>query len=124
MTEILALVLWALAIFQAKHFFCDFVLAPRYALLTGARHWELGRAIYALLHAAGSVPALLLLSDDVEALVVVALLDFVLAYHLAAAQTRLARRAPFDQAPLSSALAGLGQLLHQLFYLGVVAALT
>ena len=124
MNEILALALWALATFQAKHFFCDFVLAPRYGLDAGTRHWEPRRALYALLHAIGTVPAVLLLSGTGEALLIVPLLDLVLAYHLAVAQARLAARTPFNEAPLSQALFGLSQLLHQLFYLGAVAALT
>ena len=124
MNEVLALALWAFALFQAKHFLCDFVLAPRYGLYAGERHFELRRAVYALLHAAGSVPAVLLLDGVREALLIVPLLDFVLSYHLAAAQARLAARAPFSEAPLSQALAGFGQLLHQLFYLAAVAALT
>ena len=117
----IAPLLWALTIFQAKHFLTAFVLQPRYALRGGERYVLPGRLIYALLHALGSFPAILLLAGWRIALPVAFVAELLLVYHLVWARDRLTARGAGADPSGSQVLFGLEQFLHQLFYLAAIA---
>jgi len=121
MPDEMTLLLWALVILQAKHFLADFVLAPRYGLLRGDRYFLYARAVYALLHAVGSFPAILLLSGWNFALPCAFVAELVLVYHLAWGRQRLVASGLAAGETDQMALSGAEQLLHQLFYLAVLA---
>jgi hypothetical protein len=113
----LAPVLWALVIFQVKHFLADFVLAPRHGLRGGERYLLAGRGVHALLHSVGSFPAILLLAGFDVLLAVFFVAELVLVYHLLWVRNWLGAR---DESAMV-ALTGAEQLVHQLSYLAVVA---
>ena len=60
MTEPLFLLLAALALLQAKHFLFDFVFQTPYQLKNKGTYGHPGGLLHAGLHAAGSLPAILL----------------------------------------------------------------
>ena len=113
--------LWALVIFQMKHVLTDFVLAARYSLRGGETYFSRARLIHALLHALGSFPAILLLAGWRGFLAAAFLAELLLAYHLAWGRDRLSGRQPSPDTVAAAALTGGEQLLHQLFYLVVIA---
>lgn len=110
------LVLWALVVFQAKHFILDAVIEPNYRLRAGAGIVRPGWAIWALLHATGSLPAILLVASSVYWVAGIFVAEFILVYLLAWAREILTA-VNIPQRTVS----GVEQFLHQLFYLGVVA---
>jgi len=112
-------VLWALVIFQAKHFLVDFVIAPRHGLNGGERYFLPARLMHALLHSVGSFPAILLLGGWNPVLALVLAAEFVLVYHLIWGRNRLSARVP----SFAPSLGGAEQFLHQLFYIAAVALL-
>jgi hypothetical protein len=114
--------LWALVIFQMKHVLADFVLAARYGLRGDETYFSRGRLVYALLHAVGSFPAILLLAGWRGFLAAAFLAEIVLTYHLAWGHDGLRGRQGASDTVSAAALTGGEQLLHQLFYLAVVAA--
>jgi hypothetical protein len=117
----MTLTLWALVILQSKHFLADFVLAPRYGLREGERYFLAGRLIYALLHAAGSFPAILLLGGWRNALIASAV-EFAFVFNLTFGASQASARGT-PSARERTGLLGAEQLLHQLFYLALLAAI-
>jgi len=110
------LVLWALVVFQAKHFILDAVIEPNYRLRAGSGVLRRGWATWALLHATGSLPAILLVASSIYSVVGIFVAEFVVVYLLAWAREILTS-VSIPQRTVS----GVEQFLHQLFYLGVIA---
>ena len=117
------LVLWSLAIFLAKHFLCEFVLAPHYGLRGASRYIDGPRLVLALLHGAGSAPAVLLLTGSGVAVATVLIAEVLLTYHLVWCRDRALTEPRLAAALRPESVAGAEQLLHQLFYLAVIALL-
>jgi hypothetical protein len=120
----LGLVLWSLVIFQAKHSLVDFVLAPAYGLRGGPGYLDTGRLLHGMLHAAGSLPAVLLLTGSGTVIAGILLAEWVLTYQLAWGRDRGTLSPRLGTLVRPEAVIGTEQLLHQLFYIGAIALLT
>jgi Protein of unknown function (DUF3307) len=118
----LTIVLLALLAFQAKHFLCDFVLQTRWQIEAKKTYLKPGGLVHAGLHAALSVPALLLLAAAPAMLIAIPLGEFVLHYHLDWAKARIDGAAGWTPRDRSYwVVFGLDQLMHQLTYVAIIA---
>ena len=120
----LALVFWCLALFEAKHFLCDYVLQTRYQYLNKGIYGHPGGLIHAGIHAAGSIGPVLILTDAywlVSALIAV---EFAVHYHTDWLKEQINKRRglSYDDA-LFWAVFGADQFIHQMTYVVMIAVL-
>ncbi len=121
MTATTALV--ALLLFEAKHFLCDFVLQTKWQVDAKKRYGAAGGLLHAGLHAVLSLPALLVLTAAPAVIIAISLFEFALHYHIDWGKARIDTAAGWTVADQAYwMIFGLDQLLHQLTYLGIVAA--
>lgn len=71
-----------LFLLQAKHLFADFYLQTPWMLNDRAVYAHLGRAAHAGIHALGTVPALLIVGVPLGITLIIALLEWVLHFHI------------------------------------------
>lgn len=117
--------LWALLVFQLKHFLCDFVLQTKFQVQTKKIYGHYGGFIHAGLHALTTIPALMVLSASAGAIVFIVTAEFVVHYHVDWAKGQIDDRmgwTPQDNAHW--ALFGFDQLVHQLTYVCIIAYLS
>ena len=115
--------LQALLLFELKHFLCDFVLQTKWQVDAKKRYGAAGGVLHAGLHGLTSLPALLVLTATPALLIAIPLFEFALHYHIDWAKARIDTTAGWTVADQAYwMIFGLDQLLHQLTYLGFVAA--
>jgi len=120
----ITLLLWSLALFEVKHFLCDFVLQTAYLYRNKGIYGHRAGFIHAGLHALGSVPAILLLSRDTSLIAVILAVEFLIHYHVDWLKLHIDKRFRLGiNHSLYWAIFGADQLLHQLTYLGILAFL-
>ncbi|ERR1700761_252298 len=114
-------VLLAMLVFQIKHYLCDFVLQTRDQIRAKGNYLEMGGIVHAGLHMLGSIPALLILTTNLELIALLAVAEFVIHYHTDWAKAQLDRHLKLDNTTtLYWAIFGGDQLIHQSTYLGMV----
>lgn len=120
----ISILLWSLALFQVKHFVCDFVLQTAYLYRNKGIYGHPAGFIHAGLHALGSLPAILLLSREPALIAVILAVEFLIHYHVDWLKLYIDKhfRLGINQS-LYWAVFGADQLLHQLTYLGILATL-
>jgi hypothetical protein len=119
-----SLLLWSLVLFEAKHFLCDFVLQTAYLYRNKGIYGHRAGFIHAGLHAAGSLPALLLLSRDAGLIAAILAVEFLIHYHVDWLKLHIDKRYRLGiNQSLYWAVFGADQLLHQLTYVGILAVL-
>ena len=120
----ISILLWSLALFQVKHFVCDFVLQTAYLYRNKGIYGRPAGFIHAGLHAFGSLPAILLLSREPALIAVILAVEFLIHYHVDWLKLYIDKhfRLGINQS-LYWAVFGADQLLHQLTYLGILATL-
>jgi len=120
----LSLLLWSLALFQVKHFLCDFVLQTAYLYRNKGIYGHRAGFIHAGLHALGSLPAILLLSRDISLIAAILAVEFLVHYHVDWLKLYIDKhfRLVINQS-LYWAVFGADQLLHQLTYVGILGVL-
>ena len=115
------LVLAALTLFQVKHFACDFALQTERQIKAKGNYGQRAGMEHAGLHAVASLPALLVLTRSLEALVVVMLCEFLVHYHVDWSKAQIDKTRGFsDTSTAYWVVFGLDQLVHQMTYLVVV----
>ena len=120
-----SLLLWSLALFQVKHFLCDFVLQTAYLYRNKGIYGHRAGFIHAGLHALGSLPAILLLSRDAGLIAAILAVEFLIHYHVDWLKLYIDKRFRLGiNQSLYWAIFGADQLLHQLTYLGILVVLT
>ncbi len=124
MTSPLLAVLLALALFQIKHFLCDFVFQTQNQVRAKAIYGHLGGLGHAGLHAVLSVPALLVLTRSLPAIAAVMFVEFVVHYHVDWAKARLDSSQGWTIEDARYWIAfGTDQFIHQMTYLAFVYVL-
>jgi hypothetical protein len=115
------LTLGALAVFQLKHFLCDFVLQTQSQIEAKSRYGHPGGVVHAGLHCLGSLPALLVVSARPLPIGGLLICEFLIHYHSDWGKARLDRRyALMNSQARYWILFGLDQLIHQMTYLAMV----
>ena len=118
------LLLSSLALFEVKHFVCDFVLQTAYLYRNKGIYGHRAGFIHAGLHALGSLPAILLIGGAPGLIAVLLVGEFLVHYHVDwlklyidhRYRLRIDRRAYWI-------VFGLDQLLHQATYIVMLALL-
>ena len=115
------LALLALAVFQLKHFACDFALqTPRQIQAKGIYGRPAGLE-HSGLHAITSVPALLVLTHSPLAIIIVVVCEFLVHYHVDFAKAQIDKSQGFtDTSRAYWVVFGLDQMVHQMTYLVIV----
>ena len=124
MTENVAQVLTVLMLLLLKHFLFDFVFQRPYQFLNKGTYGHPGGILHAGLHAAGSIPALLVMPPPLWLGAAIVAGEFVVHYHLDWMKEQLQKR--FKLGNTGSAhffVLGADQFLHQLTYIGIAAIL-
>lgn len=124
MTQDVKLLLAVLLILQLKHFLCDFVLQTPYQFTNKGKYGHPGGIIHAGLHALTSLPIFYVVRPGWIAALLIVLGEFILHYHIDWWKEQTVKRKSwkFPQAEFWWTF-GADQVLHQLTYLGMAAAL-
>ena len=124
MNPSLSLVFWSLALFQTKHFICDYMLQTPFQYLNKGRYGHPGGIIHAGIHILGSIPAVLLFGAAPNVVAAVLAAEFAIHYHVDWLKEQINRRRGLSHnSALFWAVFGADQFLHQMTYLAMLAAL-
>ena len=124
MSADMALLLWSLTLFQAKHFLCDFVLQTAYLYRNKGIYGHPAGFIHAGLHALGSLPAILLLTRAPGLAAGLVAAEFVIHYHVDWLKIYIDHRFRLTvQRRAYWVIFGVDQLIHQLTYTVFLAIL-
>jgi len=116
-------ILLAMLVFQIKHFLCDFVLQTSEQVRNKGTYLHPAGIVHAGLHAIGSIPALLILTRSPLPLIALPVFEFAFHYHTDWAKVKLDRYLRLnDQNTLYWVIFGTDQLIHQLTYIAMTAA--
>ena len=112
-----SVIFWLFVLFFLKHFALDFLYQPPYQWKNKGSYGHLGGILHALQHAIGSFLTLLFFIDAKTSLLL-ALLEFVLHYHIDWAKMNINKKLNLkcDTSEGFWWLLGLDQLLHYLTY--------
>jgi hypothetical protein len=118
------LILLVLLVLQAKHYICDFVIQTKYQFSNKGKYGHPGGILHAGLHILGTIPAFLVVRPSLSLGAAILAAEFVIHYHVDWAKEQLMRRKrwTFPQAEFWWTF-GADQVLHQLTYLAIAAAL-
>lgn len=118
-----ALLLWALVLFEVKHFVCEFVLQKRNPQLKAIYGNRFG-LIHAGTHALASLPAIFVLTDSAMLIGGIVVAEFVAHYHIDWLKAWLIKRRGLQYGNrLYWILFGADQLAHQITYVIILAVL-
>jgi len=120
----MTLIVWSLALFQAKHFLCDFVLQTSYLYRNKGIYGHRAGFIHAGLHAVGSLPAILILTREAGLIAALLTAELVIHYHVDWLKIYVDRhfRLTIQQRTYWFVF-GIDQLIHQLTYVAFLAVL-
>lgn len=120
----LSLVFWSLVLFEVKHFACDFVLQTPYQYRNKGMYGHPGGLIHACVHGAGSIPAILVLSDTPWLVATIVIAETVFHYHVDWLKEQINRRLGLSYDDMLFWIVfGADQLLHQMTYVVILAVL-
>jgi uncharacterized protein DUF3307 len=115
------LVLSALALFQLKHFACDFALQTPRQIRAKGNYGQVPGLEHAGLHAIASLPALLVLTQSAAVIAIAIAGEFVVHYHVDWSKARIDKWRNFsNQSTAYWIVFGFDQLVHQATYLTLV----
>jgi hypothetical protein len=118
------LLLIALALFQAKHFLCDFVFQSLWQVNNKGIYGHVAGVVHAGLHILGSVPALLVLTQSPAVISALCLGEFVIHYHMDWGRAQIDTKFGLTEKMQAYwVLFGADQFVHQLTYLGMIYVL-
>lgn len=118
------LLLSSLALFELKHFACDFVLQTAYIVRHKGIYGHRAGIIHAGLHALGSVPAILLLTGAPDLIAGIVIAEFLIHYHVDWLKLFVDRRGNLDMSQNTYWMVfGADQLIHQFTYIGILTVL-
>lgn len=111
------------ALFQAKHFVCDYVLQSNWQVATKGVYGHPGGLLHAAIHAAGSAPVLLYAGASAGLAAGLLAAEYVVHYHTDWAKDQLGRRMGWTPATRPFWLAmGADQMVHHLTYVAMTWA--
>jgi len=124
MSPAVMLVLSSLVLLEIKHFVCDFVLQTAYLYRNKGIYGHPAGFIHAGLHAAGSLPAILILSHSAGLVAVILAVEFLVHYHVDWLKLYLDKhyRLGINQS-IYWMIFGADQLIHQITYIAILAVL-
>ena len=124
MSPAVMLLLSSLALLEIKHFVCDFVLQTAYLYRNKGIYGHPAGFIHAGLHAAGSLPAILIVSHAPLLVAAILAVEFLIHYHVDWLKLYLDKhyRLGINQSAYWM-IFGADQLIHQLTYIAILAAL-
>ena len=123
MADQLDIILVAFLFLNIKHFVCDFPFQSDYQVRTKRIYGHPGGIWHSGLHALATMPVFLLLKPAFGVAFVIVAAEFVLHYHIDWVKDRVVTK--YDWQPKDRSYwhaFGADQLLHNLTYVGVVAA--
>lgn len=119
-----ALFLLSLVLFEVKHFICDFVLQTTYLFRNKGIYGHRAGFIHAGLHAAGSLPAILVLTRNTWLIVAILAAEFLVHYHVDWLKLWIDKRSRLSiEQNLYWVVFGADQLIHQITYVAILAVL-
>src|SRR5215469_5107314 len=114
------LVLSALALFQLKHFACDFALQTPRQIQAKGNYGQFAGLEHAGLHAITSLPALLVLTQSAALIAIAIACEFLVHYHVDWSKARIDKWWSFNnQSTAYWIVFGFDQLVHQATYLTI-----
>ena len=114
-------VLGSLALFQLKHFMCDFALQTPRQIKAKGNYGQLPGLEHAGLHAITSLPALFVLTQSTAVLTAAVVGEFLVHYHVDFGKARIDKWGNFgNQSTAYWVVFGFDQLAHQATYLALV----
>jgi hypothetical protein len=118
------LLLASLALFEVKHFLCDFVLQTAYLYRNKGIYGHPAGFIHAGLHAVGSLPAIILIGGEPGLITVIVIGELLIHYHVDWSKLYIDKhfRLRIDRSAYWVVF-GLDQLLHQATYIAILALL-
>jgi len=118
------LLLSSLALFEVKHFVCDFVLQTAYLYRNKGIYGHRAGFIHAGLHALGSLPAILLIGGTPGLIAMIVIGELLVHYHVDWLKLYIDKhfRLRIDRSTYWLVF-GLDQLLHQATYIVILALL-
>jgi hypothetical protein len=118
------LLLSSLALFEVKHFVCDFVLQTAYLYRNKGIYGHRAGLIHAGLHALGSLPAIVLIGGAPGLIAVLVIGEFLVHYHVDWLKLHIDHhyRLRIDRSAYWI-IFGVDQLLHQATYIVILAVL-
>lgn len=124
MNEPLSLLFAALILLQIKHFLFDFVFQTAYQLKNKGTYGHPGGLLHAGLHAAGSLPAVLLLRPSGLMVIGIVMAEFAVHYHTDWLKERVMKTHGWKVEDDNFWIAlGADQLTHHLTYTAILIAL-
>jgi len=116
-----ALILWAMLIFQLKHFVCDFLLQTQALVQKKHIYGHFAGLLHAGTHVIGSLPALIVLGANTRTIVILMVAEFIVHYHADWLKARTDEtRAGVGQDSWFWMMFGLDQFLHQMTYVAMI----
>ena len=124
MSPAVLLLLSSLALLEIKHFVCDFVLQTAYLYRNKGIYGHPAGFIHAGLHAAGSLPAILILTHSAGLAAAILAVEFLIHYHVDWLKLYLDKhyRLGINQS-IYWMIFGADQLIHQITYIAILAVL-
>lgn len=122
-TELVTSVLILLTLLQVKHMFADYYLQTPKMLEGRGTYLHMGRAQHAVVHAAGSVICFAVMSTPAWLIAVICAVEWIVHFHIdwaKATYTEAKGHGPADAGFWRAA--GFDQFLHQMTYVGMIAA--
>jgi hypothetical protein len=110
-------------LFQVKHFVADYLLQPGWLLRGKGDMRRAGGYVHAAIHAAGSLPALMIAGLGAAQLAALAIAEFAVHYAIDFSKASLSSRSlagPETQSYWT--LHGADQLMHQMTYAALILA--
>jgi hypothetical protein len=119
-----ALLFWSLVLFEVKHFVCDFVLQTAYQYRNKGIYGHPAGFVHAGLHAAGSLPAVLIMTETLWLIAAILAAEFAVHYHVDWLKEQINKRhaLTFNDARYWSVF-GADQLIHQMSYVVILGLL-
>ena len=112
-----------LILLEIKHLLCDFIFQTLHQVQNKGTYGHPGGLIHAGIHGLGTAIVLLLTGFYWWPILLVAVVESLIHYHLDWSKENLLRHWTWDKNKLFWSMLGMDQMLHQLTYLGIAAVL-
>ncbi len=119
-----ALLFWSFVLFEVKHFVYDFVLQTAYQYRNKGIYGHPAGFVHAGLHAAGSLPAVLIVTESMWLIAAILAAEFAVHYHVDWLKEQINKRHALGFNDVRYWwVFGADQLIHQMTYVVILAVL-